>query len=134
MRAYALRKHSVLTPCLTPVNVALSFLIPGSPARASPTEPRLLFAISLLVFTGVVFRSEVALLLAPIAIHAMIFVVPPVRLIKTGTISAALSIGKGGERSNIYTVFDGKTRTYGPCGLLFLGPISPLAGTLCGLL
>ncbi|KAF9649276.1 alpha-1,6-mannosyltransferase subunit [Thelephora ganbajun] len=78
---------------LFPANVALSFLIPNSPARASPTQPRLLAAISLLVFTGVVFRSEVSLLLAPIAIHAMVLVVPPVRLIKTGIISATLSIG-----------------------------------------
>ena len=92
--------HGVLTPCLTPVNVAFSFLIPNAPTRAFPTQPRLLAAISLLVFAGVIFRSEVALLLAPIVTHA-IFVVSPVRLIKTGVISAMLSIGKDGHRPDM---------------------------------
>jgi len=78
---------------LFPVNVAIYFLIPNAPARASPTRSRLLTAISLLVFTSVVFRSEVALLLAPIAIHAMLFSVPLFRVVKTGTMSAAVSIG-----------------------------------------
>jgi len=92
--------HGVLTRRLIPVNVALSFLIPSVPARASPTQPKLLSAISLLVFTSVVFRSEVALLLAPIAMHA-IKIVPPARLVKSGLIAAALSIGEGGHRFEV---------------------------------
>jgi len=92
--------YGVLTPCLILANIALSFLIPNAPARTSPTQPRLLVAISLLVFTGVVFRSEVALLVAPIALHAMAFVVPPVQLIKRGILSAVLSIGKDGHQSD----------------------------------
>ncbi|KAF9778964.1 glycosyltransferase family 22 protein [Thelephora terrestris] len=78
---------------LFPVNLAISLLIPNSTARASPTQSRLLAAISLLVFAGVVFRSEVALLLAPVAVHAMLFIVPPFRVIRTGIISAVVSMG-----------------------------------------
>lgn len=89
-----------LTPSLTLVNVAISFLIPNAPARASPTQPRSLAAISLLVFTSIVFRSEVALLLAPIVIHAMLFLVPPSRVLKAGIISATVSIGKEGRHSD----------------------------------
>ena len=82
----------------TLVNLAVSLLIPNSTARGFSTQSRLLAAISLLVFTAVVFRSEVALLLAPVALHAMLFVVPPFRVIKTGILSAAVSIGKEGSR------------------------------------
>lgn len=85
--------HSALTQSLTPVNVALSFLIPNAPARSFPTQPRLLFAIALLVFTGVVLRSEVVFLLAPVTIQAVIFTVPLVRIVKIGITSAVLSIG-----------------------------------------
>ena len=86
------------------------------------------------MFTSVVFRSEVAFLLAPIAIHAMLFVVPPFRVIKTGIISAVFSIGKEGYSSTGCTLVDGKLRAYDPRGLLFLGPASPVAGTVRGLL
>jgi alpha-1,6-mannosyltransferase len=96
-----LRKQSA-DPVPSSVNVAISFMIPNAPARASPTQPRLLTAISLLVFAGVVFRSEVALLLVPVAIHAMSFVVPPLRVIKTGLISATVSIGK--DRHHFWSV------------------------------
>lgn len=101
--------HGVLTPYLIPVNIALSFLIPSTPARTFPTQPRLLAAISLLVFTGVVFRSELALLLAPIAVYA-IFVTSPVRLIRTGIISAILSIGKNAHRFDMPPVNRRKTK------------------------
>ena len=76
------------------VNVAISFLIPNAPARASPTHSRLLAAVSLLVFTSIVFRSEVAFLLAPVVFHAILSSVAPFRVIKTGIISAAVSIGE----------------------------------------
>ena len=91
---------STLTHRLTPVNVALSFLIPSTPSRASPTQQKLLSAISLLVFTSVVFRSEVALLLVPIALHA-IQVVPFALLVKRGLITATVSIGEDGHRSDV---------------------------------
>ena len=82
------------------VNLAISYLIPSSPARAFPTQSRLLTAISLLAFAGVVFRFEVTLLLVPVAIHAIFFVVPPLRVFKTGIISAVVSIGELGHHSN----------------------------------
>ena len=125
--------RDILTQRLIPVNVALSFLIPNAPARTLPTQPRLLVAISLLVFTGVIFRSEVALLLMPVAAHA-IFVISPVTLIKTGIISAVLSIGKDGRRSDLPPADRLKRRAYNHCGLLFLGSISPLARIIRGLL
>lgn len=115
------------------VNVATSFLIPNAPSHTSPTQPKLLNAISLLVFTSVVFRAEVAVLLAPIALHAA-RVVPLARLIKTCTVAAALSIGEGEHRSDCYPLIGGKRRAHSPCGLLFLGSISPMAGTVRGLL
>ena len=93
---------SVLTQLLTTVNIALSFLIPASP-RASLAQPKLLSAISLLVFTSVVFRSEVALLLVPIAVHA-IQVVPFALVVKRGLITAAVSIGEDGHRSYMLAV------------------------------
>ena len=105
--------HRVLTQQFTPVNVALSFLIPSAPARASPAQPELLSAISLLVFTSVVFRSEVALLLAPIAIQT-IGIVPPALLVKRGLITAALSIGEGGHRSGLLPADQRKTKGLRP--------------------
>ena len=100
---------SVLTQRLTLVNVALSLLIPSAPARASPTQPKLLSAISLLVFTSVVFRSEVALLLVPIAMHA-IQIVPFSLLVKRGFIAAAVSIGEDGHRSDMLPADQRKTK------------------------
>ena len=96
--AWAPTLPTTLLTSVSLVNLAVSLLIPNSTARGFSTQSRLLAAISLLVFTAVVFRSEVALLLAPVALHAMLFVVPPFRVIKTGILSAAVSIGKEGSR------------------------------------
>lgn len=99
----------VLTQRPAPVNMALSFLIPSAPARASPTQPKLLSAISLLVFTSVVFRSEVALLLVPIAVHA-IQIVPFALLVKRGLVAATVSIGGDGHRSDMLPADRRKTK------------------------
>ena len=101
--------HSVLTHRLISANVALSFLIPSAPSRPSPAQPNLLFAISLLVFTSIVFRSEVALLLAPIVLRA-IKMVPLTLLVKRGLIAAAVSIGESGHRSNVVPADQRKTK------------------------
>ena len=96
--------HTGPTPSLLLVNVAVSFPIPKAPARASPTRPRLLTAISLLVFTSIAPCSEVLLLLAPVAAYAMLFSAPPFRVVKRGTVSAVASVGKEGPHSDTLRV------------------------------
>ncbi|KAL6298546.1 Alg9-like mannosyltransferase family-domain-containing protein [Sparassis latifolia] len=55
-----------------PVNVALSYLVNRAPNSTRPSRYSIHWAIALLTFTAVVFRSEVVLLLGPLVLQAVV--------------------------------------------------------------
>ncbi len=54
------------------MNLAYFCLLPRTPKAKNPSRTRVYAAIVLLTFTAVVFRSEVAALLAPIVIQVLL--------------------------------------------------------------
>ncbi|GJE85804.1 glycosyltransferase family 22 protein [Phanerochaete sordida] len=79
---------------LLPVNVALCKLWDRAPNAYRPTPRSIDISISLLVFTAVVFRAEVAVLLAPVVLQALYCrYVSLFHVIKVGLISSLVSIG-----------------------------------------
>ncbi|TFK71490.1 alpha-1,6-mannosyltransferase subunit [Pluteus cervinus] len=78
---------------LFPVNMAYFCLLPRTPKAKNPSRTRIYAAIVLLTFTSVVFRSEVAALLAPIVIQALLQrQVDFVTVVLVGLISGLASI------------------------------------------
>ncbi|KAG1743496.1 glycosyltransferase family 22 protein [Suillus lakei] len=79
---------------LFPVNLGFYALYDRAPHSQYPTRRSVDVAFALLTFTAVVFRSEVALLLAPLAIQALLLRHTSfLRLIRVGFLSGMLSIG-----------------------------------------
>ncbi|KAG2145216.1 glycosyltransferase family 22 protein [Suillus clintonianus] len=78
---------------LFPVNLGFYALYDRAPQSKYPTRRSVDVAFALLTFTAVVFRSEVALLLAPLAIQALLLRHTSfLRLIIVGFLSGMLSI------------------------------------------
>lgn len=78
---------------LLPVNLASYLLVNRAPNAPKPSPTQFRTAIMLLVFTAVVFRAEVALLLGPIALLALIQGSTSFpALIKAGLVSGILSL------------------------------------------
>lgn len=76
------------------VNLAFYALCDRAPHSQYPARRSADVAFALLTFTAVVFRSEVVLLLAPLAIQALLLRhISFMRLIKIGLFSGVLSIG-----------------------------------------
>ncbi|CAA7269473.1 unnamed protein product [Cyclocybe aegerita] len=117
------------TFAMIPVNFSTYFLINGTPRMIRQSSRNLNAVIGLLTFTAVVFRAEVALLLAPLSLqllrkrHIVFW-----RLVQVGLISGLLSLaltilvdsyfwGKEllwPEFSGIYfNVFEGKSSEWG---------------------
>ncbi|KAG1775965.1 glycosyltransferase family 22 protein [Suillus placidus] len=79
---------------LFPVNLAFYALYDRASQSQYPTRRNVDAAFALLTFTAVVFRSEVALLLAPLAIQALLLRhISFMRLIRIGFLSGMFSIG-----------------------------------------
>ncbi|KIP11676.1 glycosyltransferase family 22 protein [Phlebiopsis gigantea 11061_1 CR5-6] len=78
---------------LLPVNIALCKLWKRAKNATKPTPAAIDIAIALMVFSGVVFRAEVAILLASTVAQILLSGWAPLkRVIKVGLISAAVSI------------------------------------------
>ncbi|KAG2053372.1 hypothetical protein BDR06DRAFT_982841 [Suillus hirtellus] len=78
---------------LFPVNLAFYALYDRAPHSQYPARRSVDVAFALLTFTAVVFRSEVVLLLAPLAIQALLLRhISFMRLIRIGVLSGVLSI------------------------------------------
>ena len=76
------------------VNIALCRLWDRASNATKPTRNGIDTSIALLVFAGVVFRAEVALLLAPVVLQALwCRYARLTRVIKVGLLSALISIG-----------------------------------------
>ncbi|KIM64276.1 glycosyltransferase family 22 protein [Scleroderma citrinum Foug A] len=79
---------------LLPVNLAYFALYNRAPHSNRPSKTSVDVAVALLVFTAVVFRSEVTLLLAPLALQLLIQGhITLLRLIKVGLITGVASVG-----------------------------------------
>ncbi|KAI0671330.1 Alg9-like mannosyltransferase family-domain-containing protein [Trametes maxima] len=78
---------------LFPTNLALYLLVDRASNSTRPSQENIHRAIALLTFAGVVFRGELALLLAPLALQAVVRrYTSTSNLIKVGLISGVLSI------------------------------------------
>lgn len=78
---------------LFPVNIAFYALYDRAPQSQYPTRRSVEVAFALLTFTAVVFRSEVALLLAPLALQALLLRhISLMSLVRVGFLSGMLSI------------------------------------------
>jgi alpha-1,6-mannosyltransferase len=79
---------------MTVVNISTFFLINRAPSATQLPKYSVNAAISLLVFTAVVFRSEVALYLAPLALQLLWSKsITFLNLLKVGILSGLASIG-----------------------------------------
>lgn len=114
---------------MLPVNIALCKLWDRAPNATRPTHSGMNVSIALLVFAGVVFRSEVALLLAPIVLQALwCGYAPLTRIIKVGLVSALASIGTLFKLhftplTDLYIVCSNHCR----CRFVFLATVASLA-------
>lgn len=90
-RPYMTSDARMLTPFA--VNVATYLLVDRSPNSRRPSQASLKVAVALLTWTAVIFRSEVALLLAPLCLQ-LLFTrrVPFLDLIRIGLLTGLLSI------------------------------------------
>lgn len=89
-----LRLESLLNKGRTQVNIAFYALYDRAPQSQCPTRRSVEVAFALLTFTAVVFRSEVALLLAPLALQALLLRhISLMSLVRVGFLSGILSIG-----------------------------------------
>ncbi|KAI0649537.1 Alg9-like mannosyltransferase family-domain-containing protein [Trametes meyenii] len=78
---------------LVPTNLALYLLVDRAPNSTRPSQQNLHPIIALLIFAGVVFRGELALLLGPLVLQSVVRrYVSVTSLIKVGLISGVLSI------------------------------------------
>ncbi|TBU24458.1 Alg9-like mannosyltransferase family-domain-containing protein [Dichomitus squalens] len=76
---------------LLPANLALYKLIDRAPNTIRPSKPNVQWAIALLTFTTVVFRSELLLLLGPLALQASLRYVSVYDVVKAGFLSGLAS-------------------------------------------
>ncbi|KAH7920957.1 glycosyltransferase family 22 protein [Leucogyrophana mollusca] len=78
---------------LFPVNVAFSVLLNRASNVTKPSPSHVDTALMLLTFTTVVFRAEIALLLAPLALQALVLGHTSfLRLVKVGLLSGLVSV------------------------------------------
>ncbi|KAF9812463.1 hypothetical protein IEO21_06181 [Rhodonia placenta] len=77
---------------LIPVNLALYFCVNRGPTSLRPSQRNFDRALALLVFTAAVFRSEIVLLLGPLALQALFYNYTTFgRLFKVGVLSGTAS-------------------------------------------
>jgi alpha-1,6-mannosyltransferase len=77
------------------VNFATYLLLDREYTMRKPSEMSIIGAISLLTFTAVVFRAEVALLLGPFCLHLLITRRTTLsKLIRVGLVSGLASLGE----------------------------------------
>ncbi|KAI1797080.1 Alg9-like mannosyltransferase family-domain-containing protein [Ganoderma leucocontextum] len=76
---------------LLPANVALRLIIDRAPNSTRPSKSNIHWAIGLLTFTIVVFRSELLLLLGPLALQSIIRYTSLYNVIKVGLVSGIIS-------------------------------------------
>ncbi|KAI0787333.1 Alg9-like mannosyltransferase family-domain-containing protein [Fomes fomentarius] len=76
---------------LLPANIALYHLVDRAPNSTRPSKSSVPWAIGLLTFTTVVFRSEILLLLGPLALQVALQYSSFYDVIKVGLISGVLS-------------------------------------------
>ena len=79
---------------LLAANMALRLLIDRAPNSTRPSKSNIHWAIALLTFATVVFRSELLLLLGPLALQAIVRYTSLTEVIKVGLVSGILSVGK----------------------------------------
>ncbi|KAI0750080.1 Alg9-like mannosyltransferase family-domain-containing protein [Daedaleopsis nitida] len=77
---------------LIPANVALYLLIDRAPNSTRPSQSSVHWAIALLTFATVVFRSELLLLVGPLALQAILRYTSLYSVVKTGLIAGSLSV------------------------------------------
>ncbi|RDX56977.1 hypothetical protein OH76DRAFT_1459704 [Lentinus brumalis] len=76
---------------LLPANIALYLLIDRAPNSTRPSKSSVHWAISLLTFAAVVYRSELLLLLGPLVAQAVLRYTTLYDIIKVGLLSGTLS-------------------------------------------
>lgn len=98
---FAMLPGEPLAPLLTPfftlfqsvVNVASALLLSRHPSSTKPSRRSIYTAIILLTSTAVVFRAEIALLLAPLVLQALVLrYISFVQVVKVGMVSGLASI------------------------------------------
>ncbi|KAE9400656.1 alpha-1,6-mannosyltransferase subunit [Gymnopus androsaceus JB14] len=78
---------------MLPVNVASALLLSRHPSSTKPSPRSIYTAIILLTSTAVVFRAEIALLLAPLVLQALVLrYISFVQVVKVGMVSGLASI------------------------------------------
>ncbi|KAF5327333.1 hypothetical protein D9619_003978 [Psilocybe cf. subviscida] len=78
---------------MIPFNTATYLLFDRAPSAPNPSRKSITIAVSLLVFTAVVLRAEVALFLGPLCLQLLYLrQVGFVRLLKIGLLSTAISV------------------------------------------
>ena len=115
------------------VNVLWSLLIDRAPRWKRPSAKTLHASIALLTFTAVVFRAEIALLLAPLVLQALLLrYVSFGSVVITGLLSVVLSTCRSLFYSFFINLFDKSQllqswliHIFGPAGLF--GPNSPVS-------
>lgn len=115
----------------TPVNLSTYLILDRPPNARRPSVKNISTAVSLLTFTAVIFRAEVALLLAPIVLQSLYLrYIGFFSIVKVGFFSALAAIGM----SRLSHLNDhALTSRLRPCStqrvrrLLLLGQISPMA-------
>ena len=75
-------------------NVALYLLIDRAPNSTRPSKSSVHWAIALLTFTTVVFRSELVLLLGSLVLQALLRFTSVYDVIKVGLVSGVVSAGR----------------------------------------
>jgi alpha-1,6-mannosyltransferase len=77
------------------VNFATYLLLDREYTMRKPSEMSIIGAISLLTFTAVIFRAEVAFLLGPLCLHLLITRrITFSKLIRIGLVSGLVSLGE----------------------------------------
>ncbi|KAM5539258.1 hypothetical protein V8D89_007131 [Ganoderma adspersum] len=76
---------------LIPANIALRLIIDRAPNSTRPSKSNVHWAIALLTFATIVFRSELLLLLGPLALQSILRYTSLYSVIKVGLISGIIS-------------------------------------------
>ncbi|KAH9943363.1 Alg9-like mannosyltransferase family-domain-containing protein [Epithele typhae] len=77
---------------LLPVNVALCLMLDRAPNSTRPSPGAVRGALALLTFATVVFRSELLLLVGPVALQSAFQYLPLLDVIKTGLLAGSASV------------------------------------------
>lgn len=80
--------------CLFAANISLYLLIDRAPNSTRPSKSSVHWAIALLTFTTIVFRSELLLLLGPFVLQAILRYTTLYDVMKVGLLSGILSAGQ----------------------------------------